>query len=170
MDPVRPELMARKGGEIGLAGGDLCALVSDILGRGKPVRFKAAGRSMSPMVRDGDIVVIHPFGADRPRTGDVVAFIHPAAGRLAIHRVICMTPRGFIVRGDNTLMADGCIEAGSILGRVTSLEREGRRIRMGRGPAGLFLAALSRAGFLRYIIAGLRRITKRPGGGKDDGK
>ena len=36
------------------------------------------------MVRDGDIVVIHPFGADRPRTGDVVAFIHPG-GRSAGH-------------------------------------------------------------------------------------
>ncbi len=168
MDIERPAL--RKGGEIDLAGADLCALVSEILGRGKPVRFKTRGSSMSPIVRDGDIVVVSPFGERGLRTGDVVAFVHPAAARLAVHRLIGRTERGFLVRGDNALMPDGEVGAGSVLGLVTSIERRGRKIGLGRRAEGRFLAVLSRAGFLRYILAGLRRSLGRMGRRKEGGR
>ena len=38
---------------------------------GLRVRFRADGRSMQPNVLDGDIVVVAPISAGKPRRGDI---------------------------------------------------------------------------------------------------
>jgi len=163
MTVVRPEIHVRKGGEKRLAAEAFSGLVSDILSRGKKVRFKAAGGSMSPFVKDGDIVSISPLKSGKPRLGDVVGFINPASSGLALHRLVGETSRGYLIRGDNSLEPDGEIDGRRILGRMTSIERDGRKMKMERYPQRLLIALLSRAGFLRGVVSGLRKVFRRAG-------
>lgn len=84
--------------------------------------------------------------------GDVVAFIHPETQLLCLHRVLSVHGDSFFIQGDNMPeKPDGMIPRESIVGRVTGIERAGRRVRLGLGPERLLLAMLSRCGGMAVI-------------------
>lgn len=134
-------------------------LMAAVLERGAPFRFAAPGRSMSPFIRDGDVVTIAPAPA-RIRLGDVVAFVNPQGARLTVHRVVGKAPGAYRIRGDNTAAEDGVIAICHILGRVTRVERAGRNIRLGMGIERVSLALLSRQGWLIPAIGPLWRLVR----------
>ena len=70
---------------VSLSGVDLAILAREILGREAVLRFQARGNSMTPFIRDGDIVTLVPLSRP-PRIGDVVAFAHPRTSGMAVHR------------------------------------------------------------------------------------
>ncbi|HPN35485.1 MAG TPA: S26 family signal peptidase [bacterium] len=130
---------------------EFAELMAAVLEKGLPFRFQAAGASMSPFIRNGDILTIAPFGgAIRP--GDVLAFRHPENRRLTVHRVIGCRSSGYLFKGDNGCHSDGWATRGDIIGRVARVEHKGRRMRLGLGPERLVIAALSRAGLLRPLL------------------
>ena len=138
-----------------LSGDVLPELLRDILGKDAECRFQAKGHSMSPFIKDGDVVTISPLSGSSPRLGDVVAFNHPEAGKLVIHRIVREKGDFYLVRGENAFEADGYIEKRDILGFVTRVERKGRRVLTGLGPERLLIAFLSRSGFLlplRHLV------------------
>jgi len=110
---------------------------------------------MSPFIRDGDVVTVSPCPRDTMGLGDVVAFVQPCSGRLAVHRVVGRGRDSWRIRGDNTPEADGWIGHDDILGRVTRVERAGKRVRLGLGPERVLIALFSRRGWLQ---PGLRRV------------
>jgi signal peptidase I len=117
-----------------------------------PFRFRAGGHSMAPFIRDGDVICVSPLASRTPRPGDVVAFIHPETRLLCIHRVLSIKEEGFLIRGDNMPeRPDGRIPREAIVGRVTRVERAGRKVRLGLGPERLLLALLIRCGGLAAI-------------------
>ena len=66
----------------------LMEIMQDILARGAEFRFRARGWSMSPFIRDGDVITISPRNKKKPAVGKVVAFLQPDSGRLVVHRII----------------------------------------------------------------------------------
>lgn len=141
----------------------MAALASDVLGRGVPLRFKAGGHSMAPLIRDGDVVTISPLSA-RPRIGDVVAYLD-VGGRLVVHRVAARRGELYEIRADGLDDSSDLVAADHVLGVVTRVERRGRDVRLGLGPERLLIAGLQRLGLYRPIVGAARAARARRGPG-----
>jgi hypothetical protein len=130
----------------------LVEIMQAVHSRGLPLRFSAGGCSMAPFIRDSDIISVSPLSSRLPGMGDVVAFLHPETKLLCIHRVISRNNGALLIQGDNLPeKPDGMIPVEAIMGRVTRVERGGRRIRLGFGPERVLIALLSRSGLLAVI-------------------
>ena len=132
-------------------------LLKEVLLKGKPFRFQAAGYSMSPFIRSGDLITISPV-SDPLRIGDIVAFINPCNNKLSVHRIISKVPNGYLLRGDNSPKEDGIVLLNEIFGRVIHIERNGRRVRLGLGSERIIIAFLSRYNWLIVLLSPFRRI------------
>ena len=100
---------------------DATNVIVDLLERGHAVRFRVHGDSMHPVIRAEDVVHVEPGRAFRK--GDVVLTL---TGRgLTAHRVIRIDAQRIITRGDNAPAADDPADVSCVLGRVTSVERNG---------------------------------------------
>jgi SOS-response transcriptional repressor LexA len=130
----------------------LVELLRAVLERGEPFRFEAPGFSMSPFIQDGDLITVAPLSGASPGRGDVVAFLRPGSGKLIVHRVVGKRGNAFLIRGDNAEESDDLVPAENVLGRVTKVERNGRRVRLGLGPERYLIAFLTRRGLLRPLL------------------
>ena len=66
-------------------------LTRAVLGEGRTWRFRALGKSMTPFIKDGDVITIAPVSVERDiGLGDVVAYVHrwPGGQHLVVHRVV----------------------------------------------------------------------------------
>jgi uncharacterized repeat protein (TIGR01451 family) len=95
------------------------------LDRGLTVRFRAYGQSMQPNVLCDDIVEVAPLSKGKLRRGDI-AFTRSENGFL-LHRVIGWdaAKNAIVTRGDAGQQNDAPAEV--VLGKVISIERDGRR-------------------------------------------
>ncbi len=141
----KPALFIKHGGELSLSDTALIEIIRAVLGKGRPFRFKANGFSMSPFIRDGDVITVFPLLDNLPRLGEVVACILPESRALATHRIIGEKNGLYILQGDNVPKADGLLPKVDILGCVQKVERAGKRVSLGLGSE-RFLIVL----FLRY--------------------
>jgi len=152
--PARNGLFAvRTGEEARLSGETLRGLLVDVLARGASFRFRAGGFSMSPFIRDGDVLTVVPVDG-RPRRGDVAAYIRPMNGALAVHRIVGRKRGALILKGDNERGSDLVPESG-LLGVVNRAERKGREVKTGKAGV-LLIATLSRWGFLPRLYRAAR--------------
>jgi len=154
------------GSSLSLSRTALVGLCQDILGKGLTFRFSAPGPSMSPFIRNGDIITLAPVQPVAYRLGDVVAFVQPGTERLVVHRVVGVSPDGCRIRGDNSLEDDGVIPHACILGQAIRVERNGKKVRVGLGPERKIIALLSRQRLLPWcvgaaaaVLSGIRRLT-----------
>jgi hypothetical protein len=144
---VKPALLIKKQDELSLSRTAFVTLLREVLDKGVPFRFRAAGFSMSPFIRNGDVLTVSPLPG-RARLGDVVAFVKQETGGLAIHRVVGTRAGGCIIRGDNSFRDDGFVPEANILGCITKVERSGKKILLGLGPERYLIAFLVRKGLL----------------------
>ena len=136
-----------------LSGSELLPeLVKEVLSKGVECRLQVKGYSMSPFIKDGDVITISPVPGSLPRFGDVIAFIHPKTEKLLIHRVVWKSGDACLVKGENALEPDGLIKKEDILGLVTKVERKGKRIFLGLGPERFLIALLTRTNLLRPVL------------------
>jgi hypothetical protein len=90
--------------------------------------MQAHGASMSPAIRDGEIVYLRPTAAAELRVGDIV--LTNVCGVFKLHRLVVADAQGdvFITRGDCGQEDDPAVGAEEILGIAESKEvRVGRR-------------------------------------------
>jgi signal peptidase I len=147
--------------ELSFSSPDMLELLQYVLGKGLSFRFKANGFSMTPSIRDGDIITIAPCVSTILRSGDIAAFIHPGTVRLTVHRIIGIHEESFFIKGDNVNSGDGPIPKSKILGHVVRIERNGQNKRLGLGAERRALAFLSRCRivpFLRVLMQKLHRL------------
>ncbi len=150
--PDLPASYIIQAGELPLSGADLLGLIRPVLGRGLPFRFRAGGQSMSPFIRDGDVISIVPIDQKGPRLGEVVAFCYPGPDQLAVHRVIRRQGTTCLLQGDNLPQRpDGLFPHEALLGKVVRIERDGRPVRFGIGPERVFIAIFSRFGIFTLL-------------------
>lgn len=135
------------------------AILQAVTSQGAFLRTTVRGTSMTPFIRDGDVLTIAPMDGYSPHVGDVVAFIKPGTDRMAIHRLIASESDGWLVRGDNCTEPDGVIVRKDMIGYVTRIEHRGRDVKLGIGPWAGWIAALNRGiGLVRLRrFAGLPR-------------
>ncbi|MGA6959434.1 MAG: hypothetical protein WBY38_08500, partial [Candidatus Acidiferrales bacterium] len=121
--------------------------------RGLPMRFQARGQSMQPNVRNGDTVEVAPISAGKPERGDIVLARGRAGFRL--HRVVGWdAATGKVVtRGDAGQGNDEPAEM--VLGKVTAIERNGKKVAF--GAPGTKLLHGVRAQARRVLLAAARR-------------
>jgi hypothetical protein len=143
-------------GHHSLSGPALAEVARAVLAPGCSFRFQALGASMNPLIRDGDVVTLVPFESAACAPGDVVGFIWPESGRLVVHRVISVAGDRCRIQGDNISTEDGTFPFGSIIGRVSQVERGGRSVRFGLGPERFLIALLSR----RHLLPGCMRAAR----------
>jgi len=158
--PTRPALHTRQGGVLSLPGPALIELLRAVTATGKPFRFRARGRSMSPFIREGDVITIAPCSATSVKLGQVVAFVNPSTGMLTVHRVVGIRRDACLMQGDNEGYPDGWVPRTCILGQVTRLERNGRPVRLGMGPERIWIALLHRVGWLRPLVRQARYLLR----------
>ena len=122
------------------------ALSRELLRTGNAIRFQARGASMSPAIRDGEIVYVKAVPAADLRVGDIVLVKGEMGFRM--HRLVVADAERdvFITRGDCGQRDDPAVSGEEIVGVAESKEvRVGRRAVRGKlkGVAGgmLFGAA-----------------------------
>ena len=160
-DLQRPQLIKKEG--ITIPGAVLIELIKAVLEKNKSFRFRANGFSMSPFVKNGDIITISPLQNSPFRPGDIVAFFHPVTGKPFVHRVIWKKGSSLRIRGDSLLSDDGLIPESNIFGKVTKVERDGENIYLGLGIEKYLIALLSGKSLLRGLLhklSHIRRIAK----------
>jgi ribosomal protein S18 acetylase RimI-like enzyme len=148
------------GGELPLSNLGQLELLRAMMERGVPFRTRARGFSMAPAIRDEDVVTVVSMKGREPYVGEVVAFMTPRGGRLALHRVVAWDEAGWLLRGDNCRASDGVVAVRDILGRVVRVERNGRDVRLGTALGAAGFAWLSRRGVL-VALSNLRRLPRR---------
>jgi signal peptidase I len=145
--------------EIRLSGSALSELMQEVLIRGASLRFQAKGHSMSPFIRDKDIITISQIRKEAIRPGNVVAVVNPVNNTLIVHRVIDRTENGILLKGDNLNTPDGVFTRDTIIGVVTNVERNGKRVRLTSIPVQELIALASRSGLLNsFILPFLRKV------------
>ena len=141
---------ASLGGELHLNNPGQMELLRGMMERGVPLRTTVRGFSMTPFIRDQDVLTIAPMNGRAPCVGEVVAFVQPNSGRLAVHRVIEARDGAWLIRGDNSPERDGFIPRENILGVVMRVERDGNDVHVGLGVERAWIAVLNRgAGLMR---------------------
>ena len=143
---------AHDGGSLSLSNTSLIVIIQDVLARGVPFRFAAPGFSMSPFIRDRDVITLVPYQRTSCRIGTVLAFVRPGTGQLVVHRVIAASGDGWRIKGDNNPEEDGVIPHTAILGQVIQVERAGKFVLHGLGPERVIIALLSRWNLLSYPL------------------
>ena len=157
----KPALFSKKGGELKLSGPDLIELFQAVLDKGVPFRFRVKGFSMTPFIKDGDVITVSPLSGVLPRLGDVVAFIHPKTEKLVVHRMVGQNGNYFLLSGDNTSsVTNDLIPKENILGYTTKVEREGKEVFLGLGPERFLIASLARIGLLSHLLTPLWKLVR----------
>ena len=143
------------------------ALSRELLKEGNAIRFQARGASMSPAIRDGEIVYVKPALLADLRMGDIVLVKGEVGFRL--HRLVIADAEQdvFITRGDCGQQDDPAVSGEEVVGIAVSKEVQvGRgcvRAKF-RGVSGFVLRSVARMQFmLRKIIgiASARTVTDR---------
>jgi len=109
---------------------EVCAAM---LRMGVPVRFRAPGISMRPVIEDGDVLVVEPIEAGAIRRGQVI--VAAGSSGLRAHRVVNGSDAGrpsscVFLRGDALAECDEPVPPERVLGRVLYAERAGRSFRV----------------------------------------
>jgi len=141
-----------------VSGNCLRELIRSVIDKGALFRFRAHGNSMSPFIKDGDILTLAPIGNIRLSIGEIVAFVNAENLKLSVHRIIGKEAESYCLKGDNLQTADGMVSGRNILARVVSVERSGKINRFGLGTERFVIAFLQRHDLFRPVMVALCRL------------
>jgi hypothetical protein len=93
--------------------------------------FAVEGQSMTPLLREGDSVLVS-HGREGVQRGSVVLFRQK--GKLVAHRVLRITRDSegstLTTKGDSLRSIDAPVPADNIVGRVVAIKRQERKLRL----------------------------------------
>ena len=109
--------------------------------------LRVSGAAMRPSLEDGDLVTIEPVNSHSVHAGDIILY-QSLRDTALIHRIVRLEQRAsgrFVVtRGDASVALDVPVPIHHVMGRVTTIDRDGERIDVPVQTTGL-LAWLRRA-------------------------
>jgi len=155
-----PDNFTQTDGKLHLSNLAQLELLRGMVECGRPLLTSVRGFSMAPFIRDEDVLTIAPMNGHAPHVGEVVAFVQPDTGRLAIHRVIARVGPRWLVRGDNCPEADGVVPRRAIFGVVIRVERQGHAVRLGLGAEARLIAWLQRGHVLMRTVRIVRWVKR----------
>src|SRR5260370_35522145 len=95
-------------------------LASGLLASGLGFRFQARGRSMLPLINDGEILHVQTANIAKLKVGDIVLFRQDA--KFKDHKIIRKGTHEFITRADAGLDADDAIAGRQIVRKIVAKE------------------------------------------------
>lgn len=140
---------------------------AELLSQGIGVRFRPKGASMHPAIKDGETVTIIPIGAGDIRRGDIIMYkAREVASAVIAHRVVKVNKSkgdvtSFIMRGDASQSDDAPVAPGQVLGKVVSVEREGRDVELESRRAGALRIARFLALIVEFAYGNQRRLYEK---------
>lgn len=128
---------------------------TELLRAGYSIRFRPGGHSMHPTIRDGEAVTVEPVNALAVKRGDILLY-QTERGVIA-HRVRSIKKNGnaakvFILRGDTSISCDEPVKADQILGKIISVERNGRKVDISSRVSKLFRTVRASTSQIKYIL------------------
>jgi len=146
------------------------ALCRELLNQGLRVRFEARGASMSPIIRDREIVYVTPVIVSKLRKGDIV--LTKGHSGFRVHRLVVLDldKNLFITRGDCGQQDDPPVRSDQILGIVLAKEvRLGEKIVVAKlkGIGGKLLQGAARG---QHVAGKLLRRARKLRSSDDAGK
>jgi signal peptidase I len=141
----------------------LAEMISSMMAKGIQIKIRAKGWSMEPFIRNQDVLTIAPFIQNKIKLGEIVAFKTSKSDksfRLGIHRVIqILDHENYLIKGDNSSIdPDGIVPRNQILGKIITIERNNRIVRLGVGKDRFIIALLSKYNLLVPIIKSMRKM------------
>jgi len=108
-------------------------LFISLLKEGYVIRSWAVGRSMSPCIKKGDLLVVKPISLEEAGIGEIVAYRKDESHSvLTTHRVVArgkdQGQRYLLTQGDRNVYRDFPLSPQDVLGKVVGIERKGRVI------------------------------------------
>ena len=144
-------------GEMRFSRETLRKLAGAVLDKNIPFRLQAKGHSMSPLIKEGDIIVLSPLRDKEPGCGDVLAFTNSTNNSLTVHRMVKKKGDHYFFRGDNSLGSVEMVKLDRILGRLTQVERNGKKIHLGLGPERVLIGFLNRKKGFTFLLRAARQ-------------
>jgi len=124
-----------------------CELACEVLRCSGRLRFGATGWSMLPTVWPGDTLLIERASSESVSEGDIVLFGRDR--RLFAHRVVAkhnnLDDQTILTQGDGMIDPDEPVRHAELLGKVSSIVRNGKRLEP------------RRMNFLERVVAALVR-------------
>lgn len=126
---------------------------------------KAIGRSMLPMIRSNqDVLVIENFTADSSlKKGDILLY-QGLDGKLTLHRFYALDGEKFLLNGDNCAFWER-IDRQAVIGRLTTYYRKDKEKSLSGSLYQLYLHLWIYPWRLRFAIKRAYRFLKRLLGG-----
>lgn len=106
---------------------DAAPVIEEILSSGGKVKILASGRSMEPVIRDGQDTVVLKRAENPPRKDDIVLFKRDS-GSLVLHRIIAVDGSSITLRGDSQWSTEA-VDVSMVMGVLDSVERNGQIIK-----------------------------------------
>ena len=97
-----------------------CLFAGEFISAGLGFRFQARGRSMVPLIQDGDILHVERARVAKLRVGDIVLF--EKEKELKAHRIVGKRNQYFTMRGDAGVEGDGEVQGEQIVGKIIAKE------------------------------------------------
>jgi signal peptidase I len=105
-------------------------LIREKLGGGKEITLRVSGKSMCPLIKQGDSIRIERCAAQALSLGDIITFKRD--GTYFTHRLLGVVKRGgsirLITKGDNEINTDPLVSPHQILGRVAVIQKKNRTL------------------------------------------
>jgi hypothetical protein len=90
--------------------------------------YTCVGRSMKPLLRQGRDLVEIVKKQPNKRCGKYDAVLYKRGEKYILHRILEVTPEGYVIAGDHNYTREYDITDRQILGVLTAVVRDGRRI------------------------------------------
>jgi signal peptidase I len=107
-------------------------LIQEKLGSGREITLRVSGRSMCPLIREGDSIRIERCAPEVLGIGDIITFKRD--GAYYTHRLLRIVTRGSVTKlmtkGDNEVNVDPPVSPDQILGRVAVIRKKNRTLNL----------------------------------------
>jgi signal peptidase len=138
-----------------------CDLIADVARSQGKVHLKVAGVSMVPALWPGDLLTVRRCEPEELQAGSIIVFRQNQ--RLVVHRLMHWEDGRVVARGDAHFCLDRPAPASDVIGRVESIERDGRtvtpRLSIQQSVVGFVLRRSQRATrFYMRVVNRMRRF------------
>ncbi len=139
---------------------DIIDIMIEKLERGGTVTFTPKGKSMMPMLRDGEDIVVLSKPKGRLRLFDV-PFYKRKDGTYVLHRVVGFNSDGsYILCGDNQFAKEHGIRDEDIVAVMTGFCRNGKPYTLDSPTYALYIKLWYYTRFFRRALGRVKRVKK----------
>lgn len=133
---------------------------AEALSESEEISVLTAGISMRPMLREHKDIAVIKRKNGRLKKNDVPLYSRAGSQKFILHRILKVTPNGYVIRGDNLFKKEYDIKDENIVGVLRAFYRGGRYIDCEKSRSYKLYVFFNRASYpLRYFWRGLIRPT-----------